>query len=453
MTSISSRFKFLLTLIIIVALSINCSALNGKWRGELSFGPQKLPLLFNFSVTDTGTQMASMDSPMQNAKDIPLDVIHSSSDSINIVCKMINASYSGKINNGQITGIFSQNGFNLPLILTPETDIFERRPQTPKAPFPYTEKDTVFYSSDGTELAGTLVIPEPKTIKKTPIVVMVTGSGPQNRDEEIFEHRPFAIIADYLARNGIASFRYDDRGVASSKGDFSKADIPSFKADAESAVNFVKSLNQYSKTGILGHSEGGTIAVLIAAENKPDFIVSLAGMVVPAKETLLAQNHRSLEKLGITGKQKDDSMKLLDLMFTTIVNQYKSGKSEPIDLELLCKENSLDVPYVVLEIIKRNNSTRNSYFDSLVSLDPTDSLKKIKCPVLAINGTKDVQVDAEANLKAFKNFVKKADIKKIEGLNHLLQHCNTGEITEYGEITETISPEVLSLISSFILGV
>ncbi|MDE6668233.1 MAG: alpha/beta hydrolase, partial [Muribaculaceae bacterium] len=351
----------------------------------------------------------------------------------------------------KIEGTFRQRGVKLPLTLTPEEDLSVRRPQTPQPPFPYIEKDMVFTSYDGTELAGTLTLPDATPGKKFPTVVMVTGSGPQNRDEEIFEHRPFAVIADYLARNGIASFRFDDRGTALSKGNYSEATIETFKGDARSAYNFVKGLPETGKTDILGHSEGGTLAVMIAAEDKPDFIVSLAGMVIPSRETLLDQNIHLLDQLGISGKQKESSVKLIEKLYEEVIKQYNSGVSSPIDIDSICRANSLEVPAIVLESIKQNNVSRTGYFDSLVSLDPTPALKKIKCPVLAINGTKDIQVDANKNLETFRNNVKNVEIQRMDGLNHLMQHAVTGETSEYNEIKETISPEVLSLISAFIL--
>lgn len=440
--------------IMLVAIFIGvteCMALTGKWRGNLTMGPTKLPLVFNFSETSAGKTIVTMDSPQQNAKDIPFGVKYCSEDSISLECGMIGATYTGKINGDKIEGNFSQRGYNFILLLTPEEDITARRPQTPRGPFPYIVKDTLFSSSDGTELAGTLVLPEAYQDKKFPTIVMVTGSGPQNRDEEIFEHRPFAVIADYLARNGIASFRFDDRGTAKSKGDYSKATIETFEEDVKSAYRFVKSLPESGVTGILGHSEGGTLAILYGAEETPDFIISLAGMVLPAKETLLSQNIHLMDRLGITGPQKENAVKLIDSVFDEIISQHKAGKNRPIDIDSICQEKSLDVPNAILESIKHNITTRNAYFDSLVSLDPTDALRKVKCPILAINGTKDIQVDAVANLGAFRRFGSNVKVMSMDGLNHLMQHAVTGEVSEYGEIKETISPEVLNAITDFIL--
>lgn len=430
--------------------SLGSSALTGKWRGDLNLGSSRLPLIFSFREDASGKMVATMDSPQQNARDIPLEIIFISQDSIVIECGVLGASYNARIEDCRMSGTFMQRGFRLPLTLTPEMSLIERRPQTPQPPFPYIEKDTVFCSADGTRLSGTLTLPGSVSASKCPIVVMVTGSGPQNRDEEIFEHRPFAVIADYLARRGIASFRYDDRGVAASDGNYMEATINTFKNDARSALEFVRNSGDFNKIGILGHSEGGTIAVLIAADGGPDFVISLAGMVVPAKETLIDQNIRVLDKTGITGTQKDSSVRLIELLFDEIISQSKSGISQPIDIDLICRDNSLDVPPVVLMSVKRSNSARNAYFDSMVSLNPAEALKRIECPVLAVNGSKDTQVKAGSNLEVFRRNVKNVDIRLMDGLNHLMQHAVTGEVTEYGDLTETISPEVLAIIYDFI---
>lgn len=442
--------KYAVLVLFVLSSLCHVSALTGRWRGELVLGPTKLPLIFDFKDNGSGKTEVRMDSPQQGAKGIPCEAVYLSNDSLRVECRTIGAVYSARITKDGIEGTFTQRGYQFPLVLIREQTLSDRRPQTPQPPYPYIETDTIFYSSDGTELAGTLTIPLSPAGKKYPVVVMVTGSGPQNRDEEIFEHRPFAVIADYLARNGIASFRYDDRGVASSKGNYPKATIDTFRIDAQSAFDFVKGTDKFSKVGILGHSEGGTLAIMIASEGKPDFIISLAGMVVPSKEMLMAQNIRVLDQFGITGEQREGSIKLLEELYAQIADQTKRGVVQPIDIDMICKDNSLNVPSTVLESVKRNVTARNAYFDSLVILDPTAAMKKISCPVLAINGTKDTQVYADPNLDAFRKNVKSVEIKRMAGLNHLMQHAETGDIAEYGEIRETISPEVLQLIAEFI---
>lgn len=442
--------KLLLSCCLILASAPEGAALTGRWRGELTLGPNKLPLVFSFSEVGGGITTATMDSPMQNAVGIPLAVTLCTADSVSVSCPSIGASFSGRVAEGRIAGTFSQSGYKFPLVLTPEESILDRRPQTPQPPFPYTVTDTVFASADGTLLAGTLTMPECTNGNTVPVVVMLTGSGPQNRDEEIFEHRPFAVIADMLARNGVASLRFDDRGTGKSEGSFAAADINTFKADAESALAFVRSLPGFGKAGFLGHSEGGSIAVVSAPESRPDFIISLAGMVVPSRETLLAQNRRSLEANGVTGAGRDASLCLLGLVFDEISRQYAAGKNAPIDIDALCEANGLTVPDLVLQSVKAVNTGRNGYFDSLVSLDPTPFLSRISCPVLAINGSKDTQVDAKLNLGAFSARVKNVEVHEMPGLNHLMQHADTGDVAEYGQIKETISPEVLEIMSTFL---
>lgn len=433
-----------------VSVMVAGAALDGRWRGELQLGQRVLPLVFEFSHDDEGKLKATMDSPLQNAKGLPLTVVFESGDSLNVECKPIGARYTAKVLQESIEGTFSQMGYKFPLSLKPELSEAQRRPQTPKAPFPYSTVDTAFTSFDGTILAGTLTVPDLGKGKKCPVVVMVTGSGAQNRDEEIFEHKPFAVIADYLARQGIATFRYDDRGFGKSGGDFISSTIETFKNDAGSAVNLVKSTGQFSKAGVLGHSEGGTVAIVLAGEKIPDFIVTLAAMAVPGKQTLLKQNRHLLERNGISKDECDAFMKVAEKYFDEIARQANAGISEPIDIDKLCEDEGVTMPAPLLESWRQSAAARSPYMDSLTSVDPTNSLRKINCPFLAINGTKDTQVNVDDNLGAIASAVKKAQILRMDGLNHLMQHASTGDVSEYGEISETISPEVLEIIAEFI---
>lgn len=426
------------------------SAITGKWRGNIELGPRKLPLVFSFTKTPDGKPAVTMDSPQQNALGIPVDVILCQEDSLSLACPRIGATYNASVREDAIDGVFAQAGYSFRLRLTPEDDLWTRRPQTPRPPFPYTEQDTVILSADGTELAGTIVIPAEARNGKVPVAVFVTGSGPQNRNEEVFEHRPFAVIADYLARNGIASFRYDDRGTAESKGDYASSTIGTFTDDARSALLFARSLPFAGKTGIIGHSEGGTLAMTLAAEGEPDFIVSLAGMAVSAKETILAQNRLSLSKAGITGDSQETAIRIIGKILDEVIRQYRSGESSPIDIGRICGDDLRAVPAALRQQLENTAATRSPYFDSLLATDPQEAMRKIKCPALAINGTKDTQVDATANLGSFRRNVPGAEIMEMPGLNHLMQHAGTGDISEYGEISETVSDDVLRAITDFI---
>lgn len=425
-------------------------ALTGAWRGKLALGQMELPLVFNFSENKDGKTECTLDSPSQGAKGIQASVILCTEDSIAIECKSIGASFNGRISEREISGKLFQRGLSLPLTLIPDAPLEERRPQTPKPPYPYTVIDTVFTAPDGARLSATLTLPADSKNKKIPAVIMVTGSGPQNRDEELFEHKPFAVIADYLARNGVASLRYDDRGVGKSTGNFLDATTHVFKDDAKSGIDFMRKYKGIGKVGIIGHSEGGTIAFMLAGEQKPDFIISLAGMAESGKETLMRQNIRALEKLGITGKDMDNSVAVISKLFDTMSEQARNAVRSQINPDSIAKAENLVVPATVMSSLQATQKIRTPWFDTFLTLDPRESLSKIKCPVLAINGDKDTQVEAEPNLAIIKERVQKAEIRKMPSLNHCMQHADTGDLSEYSEIKETISPDVLQIILDFI---
>lgn len=435
--------------IIFILTSVNAYALSGSWRGDLNLGQMKVPLVFNFSETESGETQCTLDSPSQGAKGIATELVHCSADSIALTCKAIGASYTGKLYSDTIKGRFEQRGYAFPLDLTPDIPIEERRPQTPKPPFPYSVTDTTFVAPDGAIMSATLTVPMIADSKKMPVVVMVTGSGPQNRDEEYCDHKPFAVIADFLARNGIASLRYDDRGTGKSTGNYLTSTTYIIKDDAVSGVDWLRSIPSIGDIGVLGHSEGGTIAFMIGAEDKADFIVSLAGMAISGKETLMRQNSHNLDKLTLSDADKANSLKLIELGFDTIINQVHKGQNEPVDIDALAADNNLRVPNQILQSLKMTQSTRAPWFDAFLVLNPRDYLGKVKCPILAINGEKDKQVYPD-NLTVIKEYIPHAETLLMPELNHLMQHAVTGEMTEYDEIRETISSDVLDAIVRFI---
>lgn len=427
-------------------------ALEGRWRGNLSVQQTRLPLVFAFSRSaNDAAPSCTLDSPLQGVTGMAATVTHCSPDSIAIEIPSIRASFRGKITPAEISGTFSQSGLSLPLTLTPEPSLSERRPQTPRPPFPYSVTDTVFPAADGVLLAGTLVMPL-SPAKGNPAVVMISGSGPQNRDEELFDHRPFAVIADFLARNGIASFRYDDRGTAQSGGDFSATDLEQLRSDAAAALTFARSLlPPRSAVGLLGHSEGATLALMLAAEGKAAFVVSLAAATVKGKDLLLEQNARALRKLPLTPGQTADALRLISLTFDDII----AGKDyADIPLDRYISNSNLDITPTLLASLRQNLAATSgtTYFRQLLSLDPSAWIGKIKCEVLALNGTLDSQVNCQENLQTLRANLPGVTAIAYPGLNHLFQHAQTGEITEYADISETISPRVLSDITAFILS-
>jgi len=327
-------------------------------------------------------------------------------------------------------------GMSFPMTLTPGQEKL-KRPQTPQGPFPYAQEE-VSFSNGAAVLKGTLVLPQGYT-RKTPVLIMVTGSGLQNRDEEIYEHKPFAVIADALAKAGIASLRYDDRGIGGSTGDIVNCTTEDLKNDALAGIELLK--GRFDKVGVIGHSEGGTIAFMLASEKKADFVVSLAGMVVSGAETLLWQNRVALLAAGIPEATVNTYCKLLGEAFEARV----AGKTAP------SAQNS-DLP----DALKQNYSAAvmqlmTPYMKYFLALDVRPLLPGITCPVLALNGTKDTQVECSTNLDALRNGLPAgAQLVPVEGVNHLFQHCTTGASTEYRDIEETFAPEALSTMVQWV---
>ncbi len=421
------------TLLLLLLTSIFTYAQTGTWSGKLDVQGTKLSLVFHLDGENP-----SMDSPDQGAKGIPIQVSRPASNSIKVTIPSLGATYEGVWMIRQIVGTFTQMNVSLPLTLTPGENK-PARPQTPKPPYPY-QTEEVSFTNGEIVLNGTLTLPDGCS-RETPVLVMVTGSGIQNRDEEIFEHKPFAVIADALARAGFASLRYDDRGFASTGSNSLAWTTEDFKSDAETAVSLLR--NRFDKVGVIGHSEGGTIALMLAAEGKADFIVSLAGMAVSGAETLVSQNRISLLQAGVPEDIAEEYCKLLEKSFSVKVN----GGTMP-------DPSDFDIP----EGLKRNymavlNQIQTPYMAQFLTLDVRPLLADITCPVMALNGTKDIQVDHESNLDALRNGLKASDanhIEAIEGANHLLQNCMTGAVTEYRTIEETISPKVLETVISWL---
>ena len=421
-----------LTFLALAMLAFTANAQEGSWNGELDVMGTKLPLVFNFSPNG-----CTMDSPSQNAKGIPAEKTVSDDGTIKVKVGMIGATFEGKMADGEIKGTFTQNGFPLPLTLK-VGKLAVKRPQMPVPPFPYKE-ESVSFTNAGYTFNGTLTLPENYT-KQTPVVLMVTGSGQQNRDEELFEHKPFAVIADALARQGIASLRYDDRGWGDKSVNFADFTTDDFRQDAAAALPLLR--KRFNKVGILGHSEGGTIAMMLAAEGKTDFIVSLAGMAISGKETLVMQNRQAMSSIGLPKEMVDTYCNSI----SKALDEIASGKK--------ASEITIDgVPDNLKPILKKSLEQANSpYIRHFITVDASKQLSKIKCPVLALNGTKDTQVDCAANTTLLEKGLinSKHTIKKIEGVNHLFQHCTTGNVVEYQQIEETIASEVLEIIYSWI---
>ena len=390
------------------------TALVGSWSGDLNVGPMSLTLVLHLKQAD-GYVEATLDSPDQGARGLSAEKEYLSDDSLAIKLDYIGMTYRARLKEGKLDGTFMQNGVELPLVLTRGT--FERkRPQCPQPPYPYETEEVMFPNvTDFATLAGTLTWPVSYDHQQKPtVVLLVSGSGQQNRDEEIFDHKPFLVIADYLARQGIATLRYDDRDTGKSVGgEVKNATSEDFMRDAAAGLDYLRSRDAFGKVGILGHSEGGLIAFMLGAQKKVDFIVSLAGPGVKGDTLLAAQGNRILSLSG----QPD----------TLTVEGYRQ------------QEEVQQLPWL-------------KWF---IDYDPSVHIRQTNCPVFALNGDRDCQVISSLNLEAIRRLLpasKKNCIKEYPSLNHLFQHCTTGLPTEYGKIEETVSAEVLQDIAQWIQG-
>lgn len=413
-------------------MAFAANAQEGTWNGELNVMGNKVPLVFNFS-----TNGCTIDSPSQGVNGIQAEKTVKDDGTIKVKVGMIGATFEGKMADGEIKGTYVQNGFSLPLTLKPGK-LVVKRPQTPVPPFSYKEESVSFTNAQYT-FNGTLTLPENYS-RNTPVVLMVTGSGQQNRDEELFSHKPFAVIADALARQGIASLRYDDRGWGDKSVNFADFTTDDFRQDAAAAIPLLR--KRFNKVGILGHSEGGTIAMMLAAEGKADFIVSLAGMAISGKETLIMQNRQAMSAIGLPKETVDSYCNSISKALDEIASGKKASE---INID--------DVPVALKPVtIKALQQADTPYIRHFLTVDVGKLLPEIKCPVLALNGTKDTQVDCDANTTRIEKGLAncKHSIKKMDGVNHLFQHCNTGIVTEYQQIEETISPEVLQEVAKWI---
>ena len=436
--------------------------ISGDWHGMLEAGGQKIRIVFHLTEGEAGLT-ATMDSPDQGAFDLPTRSTVFNDNKLEIVMDSPPIMYTAEYLEGKLLGIFHQAGYEFPLDLQREElpKAVYNRPQEPKEPFPYRTEEVVFSNpAAGIKLAGTLTLPQQAGIY--PTVVMITGSGAQNRDEELMGHKPFMVIADYLTRNGIAVLRYDDRGAGASEGDFSAATSVDFASDASSAVQYLKTRPEIGKIGLMGHSEGGVIAPMVAAEN-PDvsFIVLLAGTGIRGDKILDWQSNAILKASGVSQAELDQVRPINRKIYELIIaeNEPETLKQNIISyMDSVYAQGSLEIPAGSSkdEFIQQTAaSLANPWMMFFIKHDPAPTLSKVKCPVLAVNGSKDLQVPSKLNLPVIKKTLQTAGNRKVttkeyKGLNHLFQHCKSGSPDEYAVIEETFSPKVMKDFTKWI---
>lgn len=442
------------------AVSASAQSVVGDWGGKLKVPNGELRIVLHVAESDTG-HTVTMDSPDQGTFGIVVDSVVYDAPQLRVRQLGTGVTISGTVSGDTIKGIFAQRGAILPLTLV-RGDFALRRPQEPKPPFPYrSEEVRIENREDSVILAGTLTLPEGKG--PFPAVVLVTGSGPQNRDEEISGHKPFAVIADYLTRRGIAVLRYDDRGIGQSMGDFAAGTSADFTRDALAAFDYLSTRPEVArkKIGILGHSEGGTIAFMCsAADARVAFVVSLAGCAQRGDSLLLTQNRAILTTQGAPDSSTNayvdvlrDIFRLQERYPSEYLREHRDSLAKVLfpagprgSLPGPVRQNAMTIlttpPDTWLRFFQRN--------------DPKPYIQATRCPVLALNGTKDIQVDAAINLGLVRQYAAESGNKRVitkayDGLNHLFQHAETGAVGEYAVIEETISPEVLGDMADWIL--
>jgi len=458
------KIILILVMLIFSTLSLNAQQVTGQWNGLLEVQGMKLRLVFNVTKTDSG-YTSTMDSPDQGAKNIPVTKTTFEDPKIKFEIKNIGAEYIGNLREDTIIGTFKQGGqeFSMDLSRDEIEKVEVRRPQEPKEPYPYYSENVTFKNPvAGISLAGTLTLPEKKG--KFPVVILISGSGPQNRNEELMGHKPFLVISDYLTRNGIGVLRYDDRGVGESTGDFGAATSADFATDVESAIQYLKSRKEVDKKniGLVGHSEGGIIAPMVASQTDDvSFIVLLAGTGIPGDELLLMQQELIWRASGMPESDIERLIQINEELFKVMVKSNDLDRLEE-DLthtltEIFEKDTSLVPEGATIEDLVEVQISQflSPWMQYFIKYNPAPALEKVDCPVLAINGEKDLQVPPKENLEAIEIALKKGGndqvtTMEIENLNHLFQESETGSPDEYAAIEQTFSPVALEVILKWI---
>jgi uncharacterized protein len=438
------------------------TTISGSWKGTLEVPGDKLTLVVHISNEDGGYS-STLDSPDQMAFDIPVNKTTFDGKTLILELPPMAASFSGEVQpDGTIAGNWVQAGMRFPLVLsrTEKQSNKPVRPQEPLPPFPYATQEVVINNTAaGVQLAGTLTIPRGKG--PHPAVVLVSGSGPQNRNEEIAGHKPFLVLTDFLTRNGIATLRYDDRGFAGSTGDFTTSTSADFKEDARFAFDFLRSQKRINKKkcGVIGHSEGGMIAQMLAADSKDvAFIVLLAAPGVPIPELMLKQATLIGEAQGASATELEITNETNQTVFEILQKEKDLEKARTAiasEMGKMAEKLSANDPQrkqmLEQQLMASTESVLTPWFLFFINYNPADYLRKIKCPVLALNGEKDTQVEARSNIAAITAVLDESGNKKVTShiltdLNHLFQTAETGAPSEYAKIEETFAPSAMQIM-------
>lgn len=448
----------LILLTILTTLSMHGQDITGHWNGRLKVQGTQLRLVFNIIKIDNVVS-STMDSPDQGVKGIPTTTTGFENATLKITIANAKIEYEGTLGKDNIiVGTFKQGGQSFPMNLSKEIIEKEKlvRPQEPIKPYSYYSEDITFENKkEGIHLAGTLTLPKKNGV--FPVVILISGSGPQNRDEELLGHKPFLVLSDFLTKNGIAVLRFDDRGTGKSTGYFQEATTFDFAKDVEYAIEYLQKRKEINKNkiGLIGHSEGGIIAPIIASENENiDFIVLMAGSALRGDKLLLLQKYKIETQMGINKQLVENNQQIFAGAYEIILNQRIENElvSDTLSKYFTSKYGQALPDEQKTALI---NQLSSPWMLNFIRLDPVVYLSKVNCPVLAINGSMDLQVPSKENLEIIEdNFRKNKNtsvkVKELKNLNHLFQECKTGSISEYGLIEQTISPIALKEILNWI---
>ncbi len=468
--------KYLLLLVVIAVSAPSICAeekknpIAGLWQGSIQVGATPLKLVFQIDAGKEGKLRAKMISLDQGDAVVPCKTVEFSEKKLVIELPDVGAKYVGTYDEKvmSFSGTFTQGTMKFELTLKPIEKLpTKKRPQVPMKPYPYIEEEMIFTNPKGDfQLAGTLT--KPKGDGPFPAVVLVSGSGPQDRDESLFGHKPFLILADHLTRAGFAVLRYDDRGVGESKGKFAGANTHDFADDAFAAVQFLRSRKEITgtKIGIIGHSEGGLVAPIVAATHPKEiaFIVLLAGPglrgdVILSTQTqdILESEKTKPEEIAVAMKLQNEALKMAISKKDTKELREALPEFVKTFLKALTEEERKHFEEVTPEAIATKlEALLDPWMRHFLKHDPAPVLKQVKCPVLALFGERDVQVSAKPNAEAVRAALKlgkneRSQVTILSGLNHLFQKCQTAKLSEYGELEETMNPAALKAISEWLL--
>lgn len=452
-----------ITLLLLISSGIFAQEpIVGSWEGTLHIQNKALRIRFHIEASDS-LYHSRMDSPDQGAFDLPTTRTSFRDNKLEIIASGLGLFYRGTLLQDTIEGTLNQGGMPLPLNLYRFVKTAPDRPQTPQEPFPYAAEELLIPAGYGDRVLGaTLTLPAGKG--PFPAVMLIAGSGPNDRDETVFGHKPFLVIADHLTRQGFAVLRYDKRGVGKSTGNFSTATIEDFANDARAVVNYLKQQEEIDpdRIGLLGHSEGGLVSAMLAAGNRDiAFAVLMAAPGTTGMEIVLDQNQISLTHQGVEPETIEELQKLNRETFGMLL-EWKGTEEDRTALRDQLSRFWNKLPLLVRMKVEKEAFLRSQFnamtmpgYLSFLRADPSLYLKEVTCPLLALNGEKDTQVPAVKNIRAITSALEIAGNKNVEtriypGLNHLFQECITGLTDEYAKSEQTLAPVMLNEVGEWL---